>query len=61
MSSGSWASIPCGEAGCKHAEGFTLSDLERIYHRLLKLDEAMKTGVMEGELALDVLVTELST
>lgn len=44
----------------KHAEDFTLSNLERIYHRLLELDEAIKTGVMEGELALDVLVTELS-
>ena len=45
----------------EHARRFNLSDLEMIYHRLLEIDEAMKTGGMEGELALDVLVTELSS
>lgn len=45
----------------EHARRFTLTDLEEIYHRLLELDEAMKTGMMEGELALDLLVTELSS
>ena len=45
----------------EHARRFVLPDLEMIYHRLLELDEAMKTGGMEGELALDLLVTELSS
>ena len=45
----------------EHARRFTLPDLELIYRRLLELDEALKTSGMEGELALDVLVTELST
>jgi DNA polymerase-3 subunit delta len=44
----------------EHARHFTLAELVMIYHRLLELDEAMKTSAMEGELALDVLVTELS-
>jgi DNA polymerase III subunit delta len=44
-----------------HARHFTLPDLVMIYHRLLELDEAMKTSAMEGELALDLLVTELSS
>jgi DNA polymerase-3 subunit delta len=45
----------------EHARRFNLPDLEMIYHRLLELDEDMKTGGMEDELALDVLVTELSS
>jgi DNA polymerase-3 subunit delta len=44
----------------EHARSFTLPELEKIYRRLLEIDEAMKTSGMEGELALDVLVTELS-
>jgi DNA polymerase-3 subunit delta len=50
-----------GKLAAEHARRFNLPDLEMIYHRLLELDEAMKTGGMEGELALDVLVTELSS
>jgi DNA polymerase III subunit delta len=50
-----------GKLAAEHARRFNLLDLESIYHRLLELDEAMKTGIMEGELALDVLVTELSS
>jgi DNA polymerase-3 subunit delta len=45
----------------EHARRFTLLDLEGIYRRLLELDEALKTSAIEGELALDVLVTELSS
>jgi DNA polymerase-3 subunit delta len=44
----------------EHARRFAMADLELIYHRLLEIDVAMKTGVMPGELALDVLVTELT-
>lgn len=38
------------------ARRFTLPALERIYHRLLEVDEAVKTGQMSAELALDTLV-----
>ena len=44
----------------EHARRFSMVDLEAIYHRLLEIDIAQKTGGMEGELALDVLVTELT-
>jgi DNA polymerase III subunit delta len=43
------------------ARNFRLSELDSIYHRLLEFDELMKSSGMEGELALDVLVTELSS
>jgi DNA polymerase III subunit delta len=43
------------------AQNFKISELDSIYHRLLDADEAMKTSAMEGELALDLLVTELSS
>ena len=44
----------------EHARRFSMADLEGIYHRLLEVDIAIKTGGMEGELALYVLVTELT-
>ncbi len=43
------------------ARRFQLSALESIYHHLLDMDEATKTGKMEGELMLQTLVTELNT
>jgi DNA polymerase III subunit delta len=43
-----------------HARRFSMADLESIYHRLLETDIAQKTGGMEGELALEVLVTQLT-
>jgi hypothetical protein len=39
---------------------FSTQALERIYHRLLETDEAIKTGQMEGDVALDMLVTALT-
>lgn len=42
------------------ARRFTLPTLEAIYRRLLEVDEAMKTGQMEGEVALEVLVAGLT-
>ncbi len=44
----------------EHARAFTLPALESIYHRLLATDTAMKTGGMESELALDLLLLELT-
>jgi DNA polymerase-3 subunit delta len=42
------------------ARHFSLVDLEVVYHRLLEIDEAMKTSQMPGELALETLVADLS-
>ena len=42
------------------ARAFTLPVLERIYHRLLEIDEGAKTGGFTLELALDTLVVELT-
>lgn len=42
------------------ARGFTLPVLERIYHKLLEIDEGVKTSQLTLELALDTLVVELT-
>jgi DNA polymerase III delta subunit len=42
------------------AAHFTGKSLDMIYHRLLNLDEAIKTGQMDADLALELLVTELT-
>ncbi len=39
---------------------FSTADLKDVYRHLLNLDEAMKTGKMSGELALQTLVVELA-
>lgn len=44
----------------RHAVNFETSNLERIYHRLLETDTAIKTGEMTGELALETLVIQLT-
>ena len=44
----------------EHARRYTLPELETIYHRLLEVDTAIKTGLMPGDLALEVLVIELT-
>jgi DNA polymerase-3 subunit delta len=43
----------------KQAPNFSIAQLEAIYHRLLEIDLAVKTGRMEPGLALSVFVTEL--
>jgi DNA polymerase-3 subunit delta len=43
------------------APRFSMKFLETIYHRLLEIDEAIKTGQMEPELALELLVIELTS
>ena len=43
------------------AKFFTLEALELIYHQLLEIDEAMKTGELEQTLALDMLIAALTT
>jgi DNA polymerase-3 subunit delta len=42
------------------ARAFTLPMLERIYHKLLEIDEGVKTSQLTLELALDTLVVELT-
>ena len=44
----------------EHARHFDLPALEKIYQRLYKLDAEIKTGQIEAELALDLLVIELT-
>jgi len=39
---------------------FSIETLEDIYRRLLNIDEAIKTGQIEGDVALDTLVTALT-
>jgi len=43
------------------AHAFTLPVLERIYHKLLEIDEGAKTGQFSLDLALDMLVVELTS
>ena len=43
------------------APRFSSSLLDRIYHRLVDLDEAIKTGQIDVDLALELLVVELTT
>ncbi len=42
------------------ATRYSTKFLETIYHRLLELDEAIKTGQMDADLALELLVIELT-
>jgi len=43
------------------ARVFSVAVLERIYHKLLEIDEGVKTGQFTLELALDMLVVQLTT
>jgi len=43
------------------ARRFSLPVLETVYHRLLELDEAVKSGMMEGNIALDTFVARFTT
>jgi len=41
------------------ARGYSLERLEKIYRKLLDTDISIKRGALEGDLALDLLVTDL--
>ena len=43
------------------ARRFKLEDLELVYHRLLHLDEAVKTGMIEAEIGLDTFIAAFTT
>jgi len=40
---------------------FSLPQLKELYHKLRDIDEAIKTGQTEGDVALDMLVTTLTS
>ena len=46
------------EKAFKQARAFSMETLESIYHRLLAMDEAAKTGVMPLDMALDTFIVE---
>jgi len=48
------------EKATGQAAHFSIESLEAIYHRLLKIDEGVKTGQSTLELAMDTLVVELT-
>jgi len=50
-----------GEKLVPQARNFSMGDLQRIYHKLLDIDEAHKTSQVPGELALEMLVVLLAT
>lgn len=45
----------------RQASQFSLPVLEAVYHRLLEMDEALKTSQVEGEIALDTLVASFTS
>ncbi len=45
---------------CAQAKRFSLPALEKIHHRLLEMDEGAKTSQVPLDLALDVLIVELT-
>jgi DNA polymerase-3 subunit delta len=48
------------EKTAQQAGRFSIESLENIYHRLLKIDEGVKTSQITLDLALDTLVVELT-
>lgn len=48
------------EKAYKQARAFSMETLEAIYHRLLAMDEAAKTGGMPLDTSLDILIVELT-
>jgi DNA polymerase-3 subunit delta len=54
------SAYPARLAG-EQARRMTSADLELLYRRLLEIDEAVKTGQMDPDLALDLFVTSFTT
>ena len=48
------------EKAIQQAARYSMESLESIYHRLLKIDEGVKTSQLTLELAMDTLVVELT-
>jgi DNA polymerase-3 subunit delta len=49
-----------GEKAAQQAERFSIESLEYIYHKLLEIDEGVKTSQITLDLAMDTLVVELT-
>ena len=45
----------------EQARKISSKELENIYHRLLEIDEAIKTGKMDGDVALECFVADYTT
>jgi DNA polymerase-3 subunit delta len=43
----------------EQADKYSSARLHQVYHKLLETDISIKTGKLDGELALDVLIAEL--
>jgi DNA polymerase-3 subunit delta len=43
----------------EQADSYSPASIRDVYHQLLDTDIAIKTGRMDGELALDVLIAQL--
>lgn len=43
----------------EQAERYSPARIKDVYHQLLEADISIKTGKVEGELALDILIAEL--
>jgi DNA polymerase-3 subunit delta len=50
-----------GEKLAEQTKSFSLEQLETIYHHLLETDLGIKTGKVESELALDLLIAGVSS
>ncbi|MFN2118803.1 MAG: DNA polymerase III subunit delta [Anaerolineales bacterium] len=55
------ASSFVADKALKQARGFKMQRLEAIYHQLLEIDEAAKTGRMPLDVGLDMLIAELAS
>ena len=44
----------------EQADRYSAARLREVYHRLLEADLAIKTGKYDGDLALDILIAELT-
>lgn len=49
------------DKAARQAIQFSLPALEAVYHRLLEIDEALKTSQVEGDIALDTLVASFTS
>lgn len=49
------------EKACSQARSFSIDVLEHVYHHLLDIDEAIKTGNIQSDLALDTFVADFTS
>ena len=49
------------EKALQQASRYSVAGVEEVYNKLLELDLAVKTGLAEGTVAMEILVAELSS